>query len=265
MDNRPIGVFDSGIGGLSAVKELMKILPNEKIIYFGDTGRVPYGTRSPETITAYAREDMDFLMKFDPKAVMVACGTVSSVALDVLKTDYPVKTIGVVKSAAKKAASVTKNGKIGVISTGATHRSGAFKKAIAEFSGANVYSAAAPLFIPLVENGYIDKDNEVTRLVAGDYITPLLNEGIDTLILGCTHFPVIKELIATVAPSVTLIDSGKEAAIHLKEYLTESNLLAGEKNGENRYFVSDTAEGFSSVAKMFLGESLDGKVEKITF
>ena len=265
MDNRPIGVFDSGIGGLSAVKELMKILPNENIIYFGDTGRVPYGTRSPETISAYAREDMDFLMKFDPKAVMVACGTVSSVALDALKTDYPVKTVGVVKSAARAAATATKNGKIGVISTRATHRSGAFKKAISEFSDAEVFSAAAPLFIPLVENGYIDKNNEVTRLVAKDYIAPLLENGIDTLILGCTHFPVIKELIGSVAPGVTLIDSGKEAAIHLKEYLVENGLTAEREIGENRYFVSDTAEGFSSVAEMFLGKKLDGRVEKITF
>ncbi len=265
MDNRPIGVFDSGIGGLSAVKELMKILPNENIIYFGDTGRVPYGTRSPETISAYAREDMDFLMKFDPKAVMVACGTVSSVALDALKTGYSVKTVGVVKSAAKAAATATKNGKIGVISTGATHRSGAFKKAISEIFDAEVFSAAAPLFIPLVENGYIDKNNEVTRLVAKDYIYPLLEKGIDTLILGCTHFPVIKELIADIAPSVTLIDSGKEAAIHLKEYLVENGLTAEREVGENRYFVSDTAEGFSSVAEMFLGKKLDGRVEKITF
>ncbi|MBQ2945457.1 MAG: glutamate racemase [Clostridia bacterium] len=265
MDNRPIGVFDSGIGGLSAVKELKKILPGESIIYFGDTGRVPYGTRSPETITSYAREDMEFLLKFDPKAIMVACGTVSSVALDTLKKDYPVKTVGVVKSAAKKASAVTENGKIGVISTGATHRSGAFKKAISEISDAEVFSAAAPLFIPLVENGYIDKNNEVTRLVAKDYIYPLLEKGIDTLILGCTHFPVIKELIADIAPSVTLIDSGKEAACHLKDYLCENEMLSKKTSGESRYFVSDTAEGFSSVAEMFLGEKLVGKVEKITF
>lgn len=265
MDNRPIGVFDSGIGGLTAVKELSAILPDEEIVYFGDTGRVPYGTRSPETILAYAREDMDFLMKYNPKAIMVACGTVSSVALQTIKSDYDVKIIGVVKSAAKKAAETTKNGRIGVISTGATHKSGAFKKAVAEVSDAEVFSAACPLFIPLVENGYIERDNKVTRLVAADYLAPVLDKGVDTLILGCTHFPVIKDLIADLAPGVILIDSGKEAALHLKDHLTENGLLSDGRHGANRYFVSDAADGFSKVAKMFLGRDIDGEITKITF
>ena len=264
MDNRPIGIFDSGIGGLTAVKELKKILPNENLIYFGDTGRVPYGTRSPEIIMSYAREDMDFLMKFGPKAIMVACGTVSSVALSALKSEYPVKTIGVVKSASLKALEVTKNKKIGVISTATTHKSGAFEKTIKSVSDAEVFSAPCPLFIPLVENGYIQKDNKVTRLVAEDYLAPLIEKGIDTLILGCTHFPVIAELISEIAPNVTLIDSGKEAAIHLKNYLTENNLLGENKEPYSQYFVSDTPDNFRRVAEMFLSQSLDGDVSRIT-
>ena len=265
MDNRPIGVFDSGLGGLTCVKELMHVLPGENIIYLGDTGRVPYGTRSKETIIQYALEGVAFLEKFDVKHIIIACGTVSTVAMDQVKLHAKVPTMGVLEVASAKAAAVTRNKKIGVIATPATTRSQAFRNRLLQLDpGVSVYAKACPLFVPLVENGYIEDDNPVTSLVAEEYIAPLREAGIDTLIMGCTHYPVIAGCIARRLPGVTLIDSGKEAAIHTADDLAREGGKSGFTAGKNRYYVTDSTEGFVSVASIFLDREITESVERIT-
>lgn len=242
-----IGIFDSGLGGLTAYRELHTILPNEKFIYFGDTGRVPYGTRSHELLLRYAKQDINFLRSKGVNAILAACGTVSSVVLDELKGEFDVPLVGVVDASADEALSATKNGVIGVIGTGATISSGAFEKKIkAKSQGVKVISVPCPLFVPLVENGYIGKDCEVTRLVAKDYLAKISEAGADTLILGCTHFPIISEIIASVLPDVTLISSGAAAA-------KEVAALATGTVGESEFYVSDSPSNFDEVAKVFLG------------
>ncbi|HHV30799.1 glutamate racemase [Caproiciproducens sp. LBM24188] len=255
MDNRPIGVFDSGLGGLTAVKELLKILPHENIVYFGDTGRVPYGSRSRETIMKYARQDAAFLKTYDVKMIIAACGTVSSVAEN-LGDGLGVPFTGVLRPTAEAAAKATKNRRVGVIGTTATIRSGSYRRALAEIDpGIEVFDQDCPLFVPLVENGFISEDDEVTRLVAQRYLEPLRQAQIDTLILGCTHYPIIQQIISkTVGKQVTLIDSGRETALFCARTLREQNLLCGrEEEGDRRFFVSDQIEGFSKIAGIFLG------------
>ncbi|MFR1434155.1 MAG: glutamate racemase [Acutalibacteraceae bacterium] len=188
MDNRPIGIFDSGLGGLTAVRQLLRLLPGEDIVYFGDTGRVPYGNRSRETIARYARQDCRFLLENDVKLLIAACGTVSSAAADILE-EMPVPAFGVVEPAAKAAVEATHSGRIGVIGTSATVRSGAFQRCITDLrQDVQVIMQACPLFVPLVENGWIDREDPVARGMAERYLQPLREQRIDTLILGCTHF-----------------------------------------------------------------------------
>ena len=195
MDKRAIGVFDSGLGGLTAVKEIMERLPNENLIYFGDTGRVPYGTRSEETIIRYSRQDIRFLQSFDVKMIVVACGTVSSVALPIIKGEFGVPIVGVVEATADAAVKATRNNKIGIIGTQGTISSGAYSRRIhSEKSNIRTYSRACPLFVPLVENGHFD--TQVTRLVIEEYLADIKKQGIDTLILGCTHYPLLEKAIA---------------------------------------------------------------------
>ena len=213
MNNDAIGVFDSGIGGLTAVKELNKLLPNENIIYFGDTARVPYGSRSRETVMKYARQDVEFLRKHKIKMIIAACGTVSSViGTKPLVDDMPFT--GVILPAVQAACSATKNGRIGVIGTPATIKSGSFGKAVKSInSHIFVVGNPCPLFVHLVENGYTDRNNKITRLVAEEYLAPIKAEGVDTLILGCTHYPVIKDIISDIMGNdITLISPGAEAA-----------------------------------------------------
>ena len=258
MDKRPIGVFDSGLGGLSVVRELVALLPDEDIVYFGDTGRVPYGTRSRETIEKYAEQDGRFLLSKDVKMVIAACGTVSSVAASVLER-LPVPAMGVVEAPAAAAVAATENGKIGVIGTAATVRSGAFAKAIAnQMPNAQVFAAACPLFVPLVENGWIEPDNEVTLATAKRYLQPLKEQGVDTLILGCTHFPLLAPIIAQVmGDGVTLIDTGRETARAAVETLRKADALCGENANPSRcFFVSDRPDDFVNVAEMFLGSGI---------
>lgn len=265
MDNRPIGVFDSGLGGLTAVKEMKKILPKENILYFGDTGRVPYGTRSKEILIKYATQDMNFLMKQDVKAVVAACGTVSSVAQSV-GLSYNIPYIDVITPTAIAAVRATKNKRIGVIGTSATIRSKSFVKAISSIdSEIKIFAKSCTLFVPLVENGFVEDGDQVTELVAERYLKELREENVDTLILGCTHFPILTNAISKVmGESVTLIDSGKETAHYLSNMLRENNLLSNrEDEGENHYYVSDTVEGFASVAKLFLGNDIIGDVTRI--
>lgn len=193
MDNRPIGVFDSGLGGLTAMRELIRTLPNESILYFGDTGRVPYGSRGREIIRKYAKQDMNFLIRHDVKAVLAACGTVSSVARDIGDA-LPVPYFDVLRPTARAAVEQTKNGKIGIIGTAATIASGSYRKEIERLAPkTEVFEQACPLFVPLVENAFVSPDDPIPRLTAERYLTPIREAGVDTLILGCTHYPIISE------------------------------------------------------------------------
>ncbi len=263
MDHRAIGVFDSGLGGLTVVRQLRHVLPRESIIYFGDTGRVPYGTRGSKTIERYARQDCRFLLNHDVKMIIAACGTVSSVAGQVLNT-LSVPAIGVVQPAADAAIKATANKKIGVIGTSATVRSGAFTKRL-EAAGCDVFSQACPLFVSLVETGWIDADDPIVYHTAKRYLLPLKEQGIDTLILGCTHFPLLSPVISHVlGDGITLIDTGKEAALQCAEQLRQTNDLTNTaETGNMRFFVSDRPEGFSRVAAMFLGTAIDDAVAQV--
>ena len=265
MDNRPIGVFDSGLGGLTVVRQLLSTLPGEDIVYFGDTGRVPYGTRSPETIEKYTRQDCRFLLSKGVKLIIAACGTVSSVAAD-LGESLPVPFLGVLAPTARAAAAATKTGKIGVIGTTATIRSGSYRRALAAIDPTlQVFDRDCPLFVPLVENGYFGADNSVTRLVARDYLKDIRAAGVDTLILGCTHYPLIAPIIADLmGPEVALIDPGRETALAARDALASAGLLREGRAGTARYYVSDTTESFAQLSDWFLGEYAGGPVTRIS-
>lgn len=262
MDNRCIGVFDSGLGGLTCVKEIMKILPNESIVYFGDTGRVPYGTRSPETLIKYTESDIRFLLEFDPKLVVVACGTVSTTALDYAKEKFDVNLMGVVVPSAQAAAASTKNGRIGVIGTSRSINSGKYVKTLASINPSlQVFQKACPMFVPLVENGYID--SPATELIAREYLQPLIDADVDTVILGCTHYPIIKKVIGRiVGEHVTLIDSGKEVARSIAAAIESHEVEPSDKSPSHRFFISDKVESFTEMAEMFLDKKITGTVEK---
>lgn len=267
MDNRPIGVFDSGLGGLTAVRQINRLLPCEDVVYFGDTGRVPYGTRGRDTIIRYARQDIQFLLQHDVKIIVVACGTASTALTETDTEDCPVPLLGVVTPAAQAACAASNNGTIGVIGTTYAVRSGAYGKALRAIQPeVRIIGKACPLFIPLVENGFVAPDNEVTRLVAKQYLSGLAGENIDTLIMGCTHFPIIRDIISEVLNySVTLIDPGEETVKSAASYLTERGLLCGRQTtGERRYYVTDNTESFCDVAEIFLGEKIDGSVEQVS-
>ena len=266
MDRRPIGVFDSGLGGLTAVRELQRLLPGEDIIYFGDTGRVPYGGRSGETIIKYARQDVAFLRTFDLKAIVIACGTVSTTALDVLTAENDIPVWGVVEPAALAAAAATRNGRVGLVGTQATIRSGAYEKRIAQADPSiRVLSAACPLFVPLVENGRFRPGDPVAETVAAEYLEPFRSAGVDTLVLGCTHYPLLTEIVASyMGPSVTLVNVGERCAAAVAVRLGERGLLARlDRAGESRYFVSDSVEGFSNLASIFLQRDVTEQVTQV--
>lgn len=264
--NAPIGVFDSGLGGLTAVRELRRILPGEDIVYFGDTGRVPYGTRGADVIVRYAKQDAAFLLSQHVKFIMAACGTVSSTLPKDWTDALPVRYLGVVQAAAAAAVRATKTGRIGVLGTQATVRSGSYAAAVAALlPGARITATACPLFVPLVENGYFGADNPVTRLVAQDYLRDVRAAGVDTLILGCTHYPLLLPVIASLmGPDVALIDPGRETALEARRQLEAAGLLRAGHSGTARYYVSDTVESFSHLSAQFLGEYAGGPVERIS-
>lgn len=264
MDKRPIGVFDSGLGGLTAVRHLRDILPNENIVYFGDTGRVPYGTRSRSTIRRYATEDCQLLLQHDVKYIIAACGTVSSVAQDILD-DLPVPAIGVVQPTAAAALKATRNGRIGILGTSATIRSASFENAMKAIDPSiHVTATACPLFVSLVESGWIDSNDDVAVPMVRRYLAEVKAAGVDTLILGCTHFPLLSPIIQDeFGDGVTLIDSGRETAAACADALRLSNSLAQRNTGCTKYFVSDQPEGFSQVAEIFLGQSVEQAVEMV--
>lgn len=252
-DKRPIGVFDSGLGGLTVVRELKKLLPNESIIYFGDTSRVPYGNKSRDTIRKYAIQDEKFLLSHDVKLIVAACGTVSSVATDTAEL-LPVPFVEVVSHAANAAVKVTKNKKIGVIGTVATINSSAHKRLILEsLPDAEVIENSCPLFVPMVEEGIISRDDVIAVEAAKRYLEPIISRGADTIILGCTHYPVLCDVIESVCGNnVRLINMGVSAAEYVKEYLVANNMCSEEAAGD-KYFVSDRSELFSKTARLLLG------------
>jgi glutamate racemase len=266
MDMRPIGVFDSGLGGLTAVRSLRQILPEENLIYFGDTARVPYGGRARETILKYARQDVRFLRSFDLKAIVIACGTVSTTSLDTLQAENDLPIVGVVEPTCQRAMLVTKNNKVGMIATLASVRSGAYEAALRRLDPkVEVFCKPCPLFVPLVENGRVRRGDVVIETVAREYLEPLRETGIDTLILGCTHYPLLTDIIADImGPGVTLVSAGEESAFELKRLLKAEGLRADEKRqGESEFYVSDQTEDFERIASVFLQEDLRHAARRI--
>lgn len=265
MDQRPIGVFDSGLGGLTAVRELRRLLPGEDIVYFGDTGRVPYGSRSRETIIKYARQDVAFLRTFDLKAIVIACGTVSTTALELLEAENPIPVLGVVVPAAQAAADATRSGLVGLIGTQASIRSGAYERHVEALRpGTRVLPVACPLFVPLVENGRCSPGDVVIETVAAEYLAPLKEAGVDTLVLGCTHYPLLEEVIGGfMGPAVTLVNAGAEGARAVCRRLRDMDALAQRAEGTCRCFVSDRVADFSRQASLFLGWDVSDGVEHV--
>ena len=253
--NNPIGIFDSGIGGLTVVKELIKILPNEDFVYFGDTARVPYGTRSVKLIKQYSLEDAAFLEQFDIKLLIIACNTASAVAVKLLKSSLTIPVTGVIEPVVSAAVQYSKNKRIGVIGTTATIRSNAYNIQIQDQQpGTEVFGQPCPLLVPLVEEGWVEDD--VTRLTIRKYLKPLMENEIDTIILGCTHFPVLKNLIQDeVGPDVTLIDSGQETSKVVRKMLENMKLkVDNDSDGNFKCFVSDIPDKFDEVGTRFLGK-----------
>ncbi|MHB1513773.1 MAG: glutamate racemase [Acidiferrobacter sp.] len=255
--DRPIGVFDSGIGGLTVAHALMSALPNERIVYFGDTARLPYGTKSPETVAGYAAQITDFLLKRDVKMLVVACNTMAAVALPVVTNLSPVPVVDVLDAGARAAAASSRSRRIGVLATLTTVNSGAYERAIGVHApDARVVSQACPLFAPLVEEGWLD--HPVTELTAREYLRPVLAQGVDTLVLGCTHYPLLKPLLARLAgPATMLVDSAETTALRVAELLTAQDLRREtSEEPAHEYYVTDLPQRFRAVGALCLGRPL---------
>lgn len=252
----PIGVFDSGVGGLTVAREIMRQIPNERIVYFGDTARVPYGSKSKETIIKYSRQIIRFLLKEDVKAIVIACNTASAFAIDTMQKEFDIPIIGVVKPGAKVAAATTKNGKIGLIGTEGTIHSGVYADFIRSFnSKAEVIGKPCPLFVPLVEEGMLH--DTITDQVAERYLDELKGKDIDTLIMGCTHYPLLRSTIGKVmGEEVTLVNPAYETAIELKKVLERENIAnvckVDSPSSMYRFYVSDAADKFKAFANSIL-------------
>jgi glutamate racemase len=262
--NRPIGVFDSGIGGLTVLKEILKELPNESTIYLGDTARVPYGIRSAETVIRYSFENTKFLSSKDIKLLVVACNTASSVSLDAIKNTVAIPVIGVIEPGAKAAVTATKNKRIGVIGTEATVRSNAYTTAMKAIDESiEVFSLSCPLFVPLVEEGWTE--GNITTLIVKQYLDRISDKGIDTTVLGCTHYPLLKKVIGEVlGEGVRLIDSAVETSLEIKKILEVLRLNRGQTGIPLReFFVTDSPERFLKVGENFLGQKIE-HIEKIS-
>ena len=256
-----IGVFDSGVGGLTVTREIMRQLPNENVVYFGDTARVPYGSKSKNNIIRFSRQIIRFLKTKNVKAIVIACNTASALALDTVQEEFDIPIIGVIVPGARAAVRETKNGQIGVLGTEATIKSETYTKEIRKLMPeAEVIGKPCPLFVPLVEEGFAK--HKITEEVIDIYLSDMRKSEIDTLILGCTHYPVIREIIADyMGPEVQLISSGAEAAKYARQCLETQNLLADRQTpGENTYYVSDSTEMFIENAGHFLHQDVMGKV-----
>jgi len=253
--NRPIGVFDSGIGGLTVVREIFRQLPNEEVVYFGDTGRFPYGIRSAEVIKKFSRQNVNFLLEQNVKMVVIACNTASAHALDYVQQIFSIPMVGVIEPGAIAASQATKNGKIGVIGTEGTIGSGSYTKALHKINSRyKVFGLACPLFVSLAENGYIDK--KATYLIAEEYLQQLKKKEVDTLVLGCTHYPPLKKVIGRVmGQKVNLIDSADQTARAVRATLAKLGLLSRRKSAPfHKYFVSDTPDRLMMMSKHFLNQ-----------
>ena len=258
LRERPIGVFDSGIGGLTVLKEIIRRLPDESTIYLGDTARVPYGMRSPETVTRYSFENTQCLSSQDIKLLVVACNTASAVSLEAIKSKVSIPVIGVIEPGAKAAVKATKNRKVGVIGTEATVKSNAYTRAIHAIDrNIEVFGLACPLFVPLVEEGWTE--GHIPALIAGEYLSRIQDKGIDTVVLGCTHYPLLKNVIAEVmGEKVGLIDSAVEISYEIKTTLEALGMSREERgNALRKFFVTDSPERFLKVGEKFLGQKLE--------
>jgi len=265
-DNRPIGIFDSGLGGLTAARAIMHSLPGEHICYLGDTGRVPYGSRSRETIEKYAQEDLAFLESLNIKAAVVACGTVSAVALPALQGNYNMPIYGVLEPAVAAALQATKNGRVGVLGTEATISSGAYEALLREANAdLQIVSKACPLFVPLVENGRVHQGDLVIETLVAEYLAPLKAADVDTVILGCTHYPLLEDVIGQfMGADVKLISSGAAVAEQVAKDLAGQDLLSDQNaHGTHRYFVTDSVSGFTKLASLFLQQDVSGEVTQV--
>ncbi|MDO8685810.1 MAG: glutamate racemase [Clostridiales bacterium] len=275
-DNRPIGVFDSGIGGLTVFNEIKKAMPDETVVYFGDCGRAPYGIKSPETILKFTFQDVRFLLGFDIKLMVIACNTASAYGYEQVSRTVDIPVVEVVGPGAACAITSTLNGKIGVIGTPATIKSGVYEKAILKASSAplniNILSKACPLFVNLVEEGWWD--NEIAHMVAKEYLNDLFASGIDTLVLGCTHYPLLERTISKIAGGqVTLVNSAKEVALSVRQIISDGLVGGTNKfwcsentccsdNNRYRFFTSDSVDKFQELSEKILGFTIDN-IEKI--
>lgn len=258
MNDKPIGIFDSGVGGLTVAAEIFRQLPHENVIYFGDVGRTPYGPRSKDIIIQFTRQDIAFLNEQKVKFIVAACNTASAAALETVAAENDIEMLGVIEPGARAAAKATQNGKVGIIGTDATVASDSYSKAIHKIdSKIKVFSLACPLFVPLAEEGYVEK--KASRLIAEDYLAPLRENGIDTLVLGCTHYPLLKALIQEViGGNVLLIDSATAAAREVKEILEKKSLFRSDgKKVAHKFYVSDVPDKFAIVAERFLGKRVN--------
>jgi glutamate racemase len=253
----PIGVFDSGVGGLTVVRALMQRLPQESIFYFGDTARVPYGIKSEETIAHFATQIAEFLLAQQVKLLIIACNTMAAVAARAIANLAPVPVLDVIEAGAHAAVAATRNQHVGVIGTLATITSGAYDRAIhAQAAGIQIVSQPCPLFVPLVEEGWLD--HPVTRLTAAEYLKPVLAQSIDTLVLGCTHYPLLKPLLQqVVGPAVRLVDSAETVAFQAEALLRERGLAhPGTAPAQHQFFVTDVPQRFQKIGEQFLGRAL---------
>ncbi|NIM18762.1 MAG: glutamate racemase [Candidatus Latescibacteria bacterium] len=256
MKDGAIGVFDSGIGGLTVMKELLRLLPGESFVYFGDTARVPYGNKSAETVLKFSREAIYFLMQKGVKLVVVACNTASAEALPALEKEMTIPVVGVIEPGIRAAVTATKKARVGVIGTLGTIRSGAYQNGIKQLApDVEVFARACPLFVPLAEEGWVD--GEVAGLVATRYLSEYRQEGIDTLVLGCTHYPLLHGVIGRVMGNdVTLVDSAVETAKRVAEVLSEKQLHREEEEGNFSVYLSDISPTFKQVGERFLGREI---------
>ncbi len=257
MDNRPIGIFDSGVGGLTVVKEVMKALPDERIIYLGDTARVPYGTKSDQAVKRFSVENAKFLKQFKVKLIIVACNTASSIALATLRKRFKVPIVGVIKPGARKAIRVTRSGRIGVIGTPTTVKSKAYEKEIKRISGhKKIISRSCPLFVPLAEEGWLN--GKITLDIVKKYLVPLSEKKIDTLVLGCTHYPLLRKVIKkVVGRDVRIVDSASSVTEEVAKILQASGRLAAtSRKPMHSFFATDAVEQFIKVGEEFLGRKI---------
>ena len=264
VSNQPIGVFDSGLGGLTVVKELMRHCPNEHLVYFGDTARVPYGTKSKEAIIRFSIENAKVLLSRKVKLIVVACNSSSSYALDTLQKRFLCPVVGVIFPGAKKASDVTRNNRVGVVATQATVESGRYEQALKRCSKkVKTFAQSCPLFVPLAEEGMTS--GPVVEAIASSYVKTLKTKKVDTLILGCTHYPLLKKVLKKVmGPKVTLVDSASEVAQEVKKTLKHNNLRrVGQSRVNYTYLISDRPQAFEKQAKKFLGRSVAMKVEQV--